>query len=286
MIKRYIPSILDTRNIKPFKFNQYKIISFLNEILKDSTNIQSIIISRFNTFYDLINGIIKCSTLKHVALKNMRYKNYFMYKNDGFFEDLRKNPSIQSIEIDNMLHKSSEMKRIKALISNNMNLKELSILECKIHQEGFIFLQDALKSNTILKCLNLHRFGTVKDSIDIIDDIIRSNTNLETLSLSSCEMDDEDFLKLLVAVQFNKKLKILNLSGNKMTDNSLKLLFFHSLQFNDCLKDIILKKCKFTTEGIVSIINKTSSFENSLKSIDFLTYVFLENGHTKVTFFD
>jgi len=215
----------------------------------------------------------------------MKYNKYYNYKEDYLYQDLSKSPSIESIEIDNYMNKYIEMKHIKTLLTNNRNLRELSILKCYINQEGFKDLQDALKSNTILKRLNLYSFGSVKDSIEIIIDIISSNVNLRALSLCSCLMNDDDFSKLLTSVQDNKNLKILNLSGNKMTDKSLKLLFSNSFKFNKCLKEIILNKCNFTIEGIGSIKYKSSLLEDPLISLDYPTEIFLENGHTKIKLF-
>ncbi|XP_056330041.1 NACHT, LRR and PYD domains-containing protein 3-like [Danio aesculapii] len=127
-------------------------------------------------------------------------------------------------------------------------LETLWLVNCGLTDEGCAALASALRSNPEhLRVLDLS-WNKLGDSVTLLSAVMEDpRCKLKTLWLSYCGLTDEGCAALASALKSNPEhLRVLDLSGNKLSKSTLKLLF--DLKHDPLNKLKILLFCKYVFE--------------------------------------
>jgi len=151
---------------------------------------------------------------------------------DGYalpIKKLKGTEPVESLDLSRKGHRVASAIVIASLIGVNGGLTELSLAENKLGKEGTKFLCDALVGNNTLKELDLSGEQTYKGTVSNIGGtagakhvakMLLVNGGLTKLSLRDNELGEEGTKAICEALEQNKTLKELGISGNRYTSSS------------------------------------------------------------------
>lgn len=106
-----------------------------------------------------------------------------------------------------------------ALYFSRNKLHYLNLSECEIEFQGFLKIFDSMKQNYQLRTLILDgNKASYANSYFVLQAMLTSNRCLEHLSFMNCEIDNTFVFSLSDGICHNHKVKTLNLSCNRITD--------------------------------------------------------------------
>ncbi|XDV53588.1 hypothetical protein PO909_022058 [Leuciscus waleckii] len=141
---------------------------------------------------------------------------------------LRSNPShLRELDLSENNITESEMKQLSDLLEHpQCKLEKLGLRSCDISDRGCAVLSSALRLNpTHLRELDLSENKMNELGVKILSALLADpQFKLEKLGhrLRSCDISDEDYAVLSLALRSNPSLRELDLSGNNITESKLK----------------------------------------------------------------
>ena len=96
---------------------------------------------------------------------------------------------------------------IAEMISSSKSLHRLALRCCDISPEGFIQIANSVKTNSVLRTLDLagNRLKG-KEALDALADCIQHNKALEAIGLAALKLDKRSIGTIARAVQLNSTL--------------------------------------------------------------------------------
>ncbi|XP_051764047.1 NACHT, LRR and PYD domains-containing protein 12-like isoform X43 [Ctenopharyngodon idella] len=139
---------------------------------------------------------------------------------------------------------------------------------CNITAEGCAALASALRSNSLLRELNLSDNIIGGPGLTLLSDGLKDpHCKLEKLRLFDCNITAEGCAALASALRSNSHLRELNLSGNIIGDGGLTLLS-DGLKDPHCkLEKLRLEDCNITAEGCAALASALRS-NSHLRELD------------------
>ncbi|XP_077494374.1 uncharacterized protein LOC144105032 isoform X1 [Amblyomma americanum] len=124
-------------------------------------------------------------------------------------------------------------------LKRNGSLQKLEIYYSLVTQFGIVRLAEVLKTNTTLKCLSLDLLNLRQPEIESIATLLELNTCLVEVVLSGNLIDDTAAIWLARALRLNKTLKKLDLENNDLTSQGIVALV-DALVVNSVLEQLKL----------------------------------------------
>ncbi|XP_073716127.1 NACHT, LRR and PYD domains-containing protein 3-like, partial [Misgurnus anguillicaudatus] len=152
----------------------------------------------------------------------------------------------------------------------NCKLEKLELSWCGVTDKGCAALTSALRSNSHLRELNLHRNELRDSGVKLICDGLKNPTcKLEKLTLSMCDVTDEGCAALASALKSNPShLRDLDLSHNNLSDSGVKLISDVLKNPNCKLEKLKLRYCGVTGEGCAALASALKSNPSHLRELD------------------
>lgn len=160
--------------------------------------------------------LIKNNHFESIIFSNLEVK----LRGKSIFDDI-KLPFLKSCEIDNVLFNLRDHNSINALIQNSPQLENISITNGNLHGSSIKLLIDSFSKSKKLKILNLSYNCINFDGFKYLFDRFENDfKNLVKLDLANDRMNNCILESGLIHLKNLIHLKSLNLSANKLSDNS------------------------------------------------------------------
>ena len=161
------------------------------------------------------------------------------------------------------------------IISRNC-LENLHLKKCSLKYYGIQILAKALTKIKSLKLLDLSHNKMTNASLDLAT-VMNANSDLEHLDLSNCELQERALMEVSSANLL--KLKVLNFSGNQISDSvahQMQVMIRNAIG----LQHLILSNCSLQKRGIIEVMECTKC---SLRHLDISLNVITEEAAKHVT---
>ena len=282
-------SVKDSKSLITLNISSNGITYIGGEIIfKNLINQQSIIDFNICT----VDGFNRNrNRLTHFGIKDiipfLKYNLFVEYlnlsgnsiKNEGFIalcKGLNENKSLVTLKLS---HNEIEEKGIihgLKYINNQINkLSYLDLSKNKIQDEGLIALTNQLKDFQNLSSLNISFCGFEFRSFDLLLKTLQYNRKLEILNVSGNNLKDKNFDKIKPYFPYIG-IRSLNLSKCNLCDNST-LILGECLENNLSIKKLYISENDITDKGFQSFANLF--FKNStINLLDCSTNYLTNNG--------
>lgn len=172
---------------------------------------------------------------------------------------LLENPDLEIIDLlDNNITKNGCLNFGVTLYKQPslFKLRKLMIDHNNIGNEGLRKLAHGLRKSPFIEELSLSYCNLEENASNFLQQILMFiNSKLHTLNLQGNGLKNRGFNQLLRALEFNEKLKNLNLSDNQIgEDEKLIVQFIKTLKANNCIKNIDLTYNGIYQETAVKIM--------------------------------
>ena len=133
---------------------------------------------------------------------------------------LKLNPYLTHLSLENnQLNKGDKFHKITFLLKSNKILKSLNLSKCDLDTEDAEALAEGLYENTALTSLNLAKNKIMtKGAIAIFESLRSDNTRLSHIDLSSNNIENDAIVALSKTLESNSVLQKINLYNNMVTD--------------------------------------------------------------------
>jgi len=172
--------------------------------------------------------------------------------------------SLISLVFWNVTFTGEAEKSLAFMIHNTQSLNSLKFIYCSFENSaGWI---ESLGKNNSLSKFSMY-FSLIDASGKIkIGNILKENTNLDKLTLKNFHyVDNSSAISFSENLKINQSLLYLNLAGNNMQENEL-MLILHALEYNTKLITLILDRNNFTI-NIAKALGKLLLKNNTLSHI-------------------
>ena len=205
-----------------------------NEV--DSNNVENLA-AVMHANQDLVKLVLSKINVHKIRLKTI--DTYFA-KIKGLDSILITNCEVDSNDCDNL---------IKLIVNNSKLVETLSFENCKISNEDFSRLTQAMDSILGLQYLNLSSIMLTGNMTNEVVEIIDKNKQLISLDLAACVSDDTDQSFLVKAICSCKNLVYLNLSDNNLSHHDMGSLCL-AISVLAFLQQLRLSNCKLTAKEV------------------------------------
>ncbi|XP_051763825.1 NACHT, LRR and PYD domains-containing protein 12-like isoform X19 [Ctenopharyngodon idella] len=174
---------------------------------------------------------------------------------------LRSNSHLRELDLTwNKIGDECLMLLSDGLKDPHCKLETLKLFDCNITAEGCAALASALRSNSLLRELDLTGNIIGGGGLTLLSDGLKDpHCKLEKLWLFDCNITAEGCAALASALRSNSHLRELNLSGNIIGDGGLTLLS-DGLKDPHCkLEKLWLSQCNITDEGCAALASALRS---------------------------
>ncbi|XP_051763715.1 NACHT, LRR and PYD domains-containing protein 12-like isoform X4 [Ctenopharyngodon idella] len=174
---------------------------------------------------------------------------------------LRSNSQLRELNLsENKIGDEGLMLLSDGLKDPHCKLENLMLWGCDITAEGCAALASALRSNSLLRELDLSENKIGGQGLTLLSDELKDpHCKLEKLWLSQCNITDEGCAALTSALRSNSHLTELNLSENKIGDEGLMLLSDGLMDPHCKLENLMLSRCNITAEGCAALASALRS---------------------------
>ncbi|XP_062299577.1 ribonuclease inhibitor-like [Scomber scombrus] len=182
---------------------------------------------------------------------------------------VKSNPHLTELHLRlNNLSDSSEKLLSAVQESPHCRLKTLILIGCGLSETHCEVLASALKSNPHLTHLDLSYNILSDSSVKLLSAGLESpNCRLKTLELSDCGLSETHCEVLASALKSNPHLTDLDLSNNKLSDSSVKLLSAGLESPNCRLKTLTLFRCSLTKISCYYLASALKSNSSHLREL-------------------
>uniref|UniRef100_A0A3P8S388 Leucine rich repeat containing 34 n=1 Tax=Amphiprion percula TaxID=161767 RepID=A0A3P8S388_AMPPE len=160
----------------------------------------------------------------------------------------------------NKLGNRAAMDLVSMLQVNN-TLQELQLDDCDLATQSVIALSIVLKSNKVLRCLDISRpllFSLQEDWVIHFSEMLAVNGSLLELHLGKMEMTDSGMERLTEGLKLNQSLCYLDLRCNRVTRDGVRRLA-EVLKKNSALEVINLSANRIEDEGAAYLSDAIAS---------------------------
>ncbi|XP_068965094.1 NACHT, LRR and PYD domains-containing protein 12-like [Petaurus breviceps papuanus] len=217
---------------------------------------------------------------KNCRLEKLSLQHCFLSptSSQNLFSALNSNESLKDLDLSGNFIKEEAMKLLcVGLEDQNCRLEKLSLQHCFHSPTCSQNLFSALDSNESLKDLDLSGNFIEEKAMKLLCVALEDQTcSLEKLSLRHCFLSPTCSQNLFSALNSNESLKDLDLSGNFIKEEAMKLLCVGLEDQNCRLEKLSLAFCCLTSACYQNLFSALSS-NKSLKDLD-LSGNFLEEG--------
>lgn len=169
-----------------------------------------------------ISNLNYSSSLKEINFTSINF-NYLFNK---LVEELIRNESIKKLNLS--LSRISNIDEISLLIMQNKTITDLDLSSCSLNYDNISKIISALMNNTTINKLNLSNNNIQNFEMKEICQLLKlSSCSLEELNLSNNCLRDDSIMDLINGLEYNTRLKYIDISSNKLTNNGInKLIIF------------------------------------------------------------
>lgn len=187
--------------------------------------------------------LIECKNIDY-------YKNFLSLQIKNLrFADI-KNDSILNLPIFQYLNENiinlflissiRNLEGVKEYLEKNQMIEKLEFIENELDKSMFIHLSKGISKNNSLKHLILKYIKELDISLSILMDGMMLNRSIEIIEFIYTDLKDES-CQIIASYLSNHPLKVIDLTGNKITEKGVKILN-QSLMNHQHLKSLILSE--------------------------------------------
>ncbi|CAD5119646.1 DgyrCDS8240 [Dimorphilus gyrociliatus] len=188
---------------------------------------------------------------------------------EKFLQTIKMQPLLKILDISNsIINANNGASTIFEIISEFSHLENLYIRNCHLNQNGIKSLNQIFTNQIQLSTLDLS-FTDIKEkgAISLFESISYSCNNIQELYLKACKFHSSGAKKLGNALKNQHKLRILDISYNKIGNDGAVYLFKSMKMSNLCLEVLIIDNCLIGFEGI-NELSKLIECLDSLKCLN------------------
>ena len=177
---------------------------------------------------------------------------------------LETNVRLLSLDISGNAFGRQGLYSLASALQVNNTLRLLNVAHTDQTNVSIIPLLTLLKRNETLFNVDFSRtIGTVENIGDHISDCLMSHCRLKRLMLQRISLNDEECHKLCQGLKYNKRLRHLDLSANKLSCDGATQLSL-ALTHNTCLKEIVLCCNDIRDRGVIALAEVLACSNNTL----------------------
>ena len=150
---------------------------------------------------------------------------------------------------DNWKSLSSQLQRSECMF------QDLNITRCGITSEGAVQLAAGLATNKSLTKVTLYENPC---EAALVGDALKTNSVLKDLNMAQCDIDSEGAMVIAAGLATNKSLITLKLFGNPIGDIGAAFIG-DAIKTNSVLTVIYIDNCKITSQGCIRIAEGLSN---------------------------
>ena len=150
---------------------------------------------------------------------------------------------------------------ITNIICKNVQLEEISLCGCSLHNSGLRNMLLALNKLSLLKFINLNDLKCHcsmnydnEQFQSILTSTVCKNQSLEGLNIANWELTRQEFLNILKSISQLKSIKHLDISGSTVTYGHIDYLE-NAIRSNTKIEHLNLSKCNINIPEFFSFLN-------------------------------
>jgi Ran GTPase-activating protein (RanGAP) involved in mRNA processing and transport len=176
--------------------------------------------------------------------------------------------SNSEIDLDDKQLKDTDIELICKKLIINKQCRKLRLEQNDISAKGVTILSDTLYGNTTLVELYLSNNRISDMGVHALSQALSiNNSKLEWLELHSNNITDEGVEYLVEMLKTNKKINLLGLSFNRISDRGVRLLSVAITCYNDTLQSLQLASNKLITDASVDDLKEMITQNQSLQAL-------------------
>ena len=215
-----------------------------------------------NTLSDQTADLLKDGISNNKCLQHLELASCSLHKR-GFevICNVIKDRKLLTLNLSDNFISDKAVDDVVLMITGMKSIENLHMKRCSINHSKMQQLITALSKIKSLKILDLSHNIMSHRNLDV--EFILANQCLEYLNISYCQLKEDAMIKLTKNLN-SKSIKVLNFSGNQVTD----MLANHMATMIDnagCLQSLYLSNCVLQENGLIKIMN---SIWHSLKHLD------------------
>ena len=182
---------------------------------------------------------------------------------------LKEITTLEELSLGNNGNRSKELApAIASMIKRNKLIKNLSLSDSGLNDDGVTKIAESLCEHTKLRCIALQKNNITKKSAEALSSVVSNNNGLKNLYLGNNQLQ-VGAIKLATALKTISSLKILNLTNNSIPEEAADELSA-AIRANNSLEELWL--------GGNHLGSSTVMIVNALKEITTLKKLSLSNN--------